>query len=721
MKINPAKLLKIIGGIIAGIIVLLVGAFFALNSNSVQNKLLQKAVTMLKEKLHTEVSIDSVSISILSQDFHLYGVEIEDLQHRKMLDIEELGVSVDLYDLMQHQLTIHKANIKGLEAHLFKASPDTAANYQFIIDAFKKPKKEVDSTATPKKKVPLTVDLQKVDLERIKVSYNEKGAELGRLFIKKSSKGRYVAEAKEVVTEWVAKTKKGPADNRLRIGVMGLAGNEKEQKIIIDSLCFTTNNHKARANTGKPHRGFFDAGHLDIVAKLIIKNKVIGKDSIEAVIQEGSAVDRGSGLTITRLNAKVAANKKTAHLSDIVVSMPHTILKIAKGDVQLPSKKEGRRLQFRTSTIKGKTQLRDIAKPFARVLSDFTIPLLLSVEMSGNDNALYFRNIVVATTDGKLKIKATGHITNLKDKYKLNVHFDVHNMVARGDSKERIISQFPVKKFMMKQLRNLGRIEYQGHFDVLWKKEAFTGLLKTEVGNMDFYFALDETNKYVNGTASTDSLELGKAMDMKDLGKIACKADFQFDISKPRTAIMRRQKGGKLPIGNIHAEVKEAKYKFVKVRNVIGTIESDGAIATGNVVVRGKRVDMLCSFSFTNTDDMQKTKIKPGIKFHKLSEENKASKAERKALKEEEKAQRKVEKAQLKAIKAEIKRQRKAAEAAAKEQREAEKAAERALREAEKAQRKAEKAAEKAQRKAEKEAQKAAKKAAQEAAQTEQQ
>ncbi len=714
MKKIPVTLLKIIGGILLSVVVLLVGAFLALNSNSVQNKLLKKAVTMLQEKLHTEVSIDSVSISLIGQDFRMYGVEIEDLQHRKMLMIKELGVSADLWQLMQHQLTIKEAHIDGLEAHLFKASPDTAANYQFIIDAFKKPKKTADSTATKEKKEPLTVDLKQVELDHIQVSYNDKGAELGRLLIKKGKNGRYVAEAREIVSTWVAKTKKGPADNRLRIGVMGLMGNEKEQKVILDSLCFSTNNHKPRANTGKPHRGFFDAGHLDIVAKMTIRNKIIGKDSIEAVIQDAKAVDRGSGLTITHLNTKVAANKREAHLSDISVSMPNTLLKIARGDIQLPSKKEGRRLTFKTSTIKGKTQLKDISKPFALVLSNFTIPLLLSVDMSGNDNALYFRNIHVGTTDGKLKIKATGHITNLKDKYKLNVHFDVHDMVAQRGSKERIINQFPVKKFMMEQLHNLGRIQYKGHFDVLWKKEAFTGLLKTEVGDMNFHFALDETNKYLDGTVHTDSFELGKAVNMKDLGKIACKADFHFDISKPRTAKMRKIKGGKLPMGNVKAEVKEAKYKFVKVKNVFGTIDSDGAVAVGNVTIKGKRVDMLCSFSFTNTTDLHKMKIKPGIKFHKLSDEHKADKEERKALKAEEKAVRKAEKAAAKATKAAEKAQRKAEEEAAKAQRKAEEAAA-------KAQRKADKAAAKAQRKAEKEAKKAAKKAAKEAAQTEQQ
>ena len=179
---------------------------------------------------------------------------------------------------------------------------------------------------------------------------------------------------------------------------------------------------------------------------------------------------------------------------------------------------------------------------------------------------------------------------------------------------------------------------------------------------------------------------LGKVMDMPDIGMIACKANFKFDISKPRTAKMRQQKGGKLPIGQVDAEVFEAKYKKVKVRNVVANMKSDGAVAEGNITMKGGRVDVLCGFSFTNTNEMRKTKIKPGLKFHKLSEERKAEKAEKKAIKRAEKEERKQQKAEekaaKKAAKAEEKVARKAAKAEAKAAKKAAKAEAKAAKEA---------------------------------------
>jgi pyruvate/2-oxoglutarate dehydrogenase complex dihydrolipoamide acyltransferase (E2) component len=165
---------------------------------------------------------------------------------------------------------------------------------------------------------------------------------------------------------------------------------------------------------------------------------------------------------------------------------------------------------------------------------------------------------------------------------------------------------------------------------------------------------------------------------------------------------MRKVKGGKLPIGSVQADVAEGRYKKIKVHNLIAELESDGAVATGNITVKGKRVDVLCSFSFTNTNEMKKTKIKPGIRFHKMSDEDKTKRDEERAAKKEAKAaakeERRAARAEARALKAEQKAERKA-----------QKAEEKALKAEEKAARKAAKAAEKAARKAAKEAAKGVK------------
>ena len=698
MKRVLILIMKIVGGLLAAIIVLLAIAFGAFHTDAVQNRLVENATQMLSDYLHTTVRIEKANVSFIDQGVRLYGVEIDDQQQRKMFAMDELGVDLKILPLLRHEISISQAKIRGLEACLYKpaSDSDSLANFQFVIDAFKSKKKvQVDTVAVDTaqaKKKPLHVDIKHVSLEDINVSYNDSlRAHLGSLDYKKNSQEQHFAKVNDLTTSFIKKTKKGPVDTRLSVESLYASGKGTQYQLTIDNLNYQTDNHKPRKNTGKPKRGFFDVGHFDVLAKLNIQIDSVGKDTLIAQVTSGMAEDRGSGLLVNELLLKVNANKRMARLSDVSIKLPNTQLSIASADIQLPSKKEQRPLAFSAPQVKGRVVLKDIARTFAPVLKKFSLPLNLQTQMSGNDNELRFSNVSVSTTDKKLSIAASGRISNLKDKYALRVHFDVQKMSTDGAYAERVINQFDVKKFMMKQLNALGRITYQGHFDVLWKKEQFAGVLNTVPGKLNVQLTLDEQSKYVLGTVRTDSFELGKAMDMPDLGKIACKADFKFDISKPRTAQMRKLKGGKLSIGSVCADVAEGKYKKIKVNNLFAELESDGAVATGNITVKGKRVDALCSFSFTNTNEMKKTKIKPGIRFHKMSDEDKAKRDEHRAAKKE-------------------------AKAVAKEERRAARAEERARKAEEKAARKAAKAEEKAARKAAKAEAKAARKAAKEAA-----
>ena len=657
--------LKLFGGFVATCILVVVGAVLVLNTNAFQNKLLKRATQMLAEKLQTNVEIDSISIGLFSQDVNLYGLDVEDLQHRKMLQLDRLSVNLKLLALLRKEVCITDASIDGVRAQLYKPSPDSAANYQFVIDAFKRDtlsrdtegKKEENDSLKNKKK--LTLNLSKLSLNNIDVLYNDQRYKLQELLYRKKGSDQHTATISDLQRSWVSHNKKGPVDNRLTIGSLLLTANGTKHKAVIDGIHFVTDNHLPRKNTGKPNRGAFDVGHFDIGAAVEADIHSIQGDSIVATITKCSALDKGSGLMLKSLKTKLFVAKGIAHLSGVDIQLPNTQLKFDKADIQLPNKKLERSLEFSTSPISGRVVLKDIARPFAPVLSNFTLPLSLHVDFSGDAGLLKFANVSVGTLDKKFTVSANGNITGLKDKHQLAVRFHVSKMTAHHGIKERIINQFPVKKFMMKQLHNLGTIHYTGDFSVLWKKETFQGLLNTEAGHINFNFALDGLNKYVYGTARTDSFMLGQVMDMPDIGMIACKADFRFDISKPRTAKMRRLKGGKLPIGQVNAVVNEAKYKKVKVRNLMADIQSDGAVADGKLEMKGSRVDVLCSFSFTNTNEMRKTKIKPGIRFHKLSDEKKVSKEIKKAVKRAEKEERKQQKAEEKAA-------RKAAKAAAK-------------------------------------------------------
>ena len=181
-------LLKIVGGIVALCAVLLAGLVGLAHTDYVQQRALKEATELLRSHLKTHVEIGSVQLSLFGQDISIRDVAIEDLQHRKMLQVERLGVSVDLWRLLDHELYITEAKLAGLEAQLYKPRRDSAANFQFVIDAFAKkgPKDKKKEPGVKKNKLALGVE--KLTLERIKVSYNDTlQGRLGYLFYKMNS------------------------------------------------------------------------------------------------------------------------------------------------------------------------------------------------------------------------------------------------------------------------------------------------------------------------------------------------------------------------------------------------------------------------------------------------------------------------------------------------------------------------------------------------------
>lgn len=652
MKKTLIRILKISGIAILVLIVFLVFGTLVLNTPTVQHKLMKHSTALLSEKLETTVDIDKVNVNVFSQSLEMHNVVIEDLQHREMLKVGELDVKFEIIPLVTQKLVkIKSARLIGLKAFLLGEQGDEPANYQFLVEAIKEDKEnaiddhheEPDTLKKPKKK--LSFDVNNLFLQDIDLSYNDKKIVLGSLYYKKNFLEEATGQLSDLSFEWKQQTKKGLQDCRASIDRINYKGDKKQHTLDIDRLRFKTNNHLPRKNSGKPKRGAFDAGHLNILANAKMNIELIQPDSLIATITHLDAKDDDAGWLVKDINLHLNANKRHATLSDINIKLTETTLAIQKAEVQLPNKKENLPFTYTASPITGRVILRDIAKPFAPVLSKFDMPLMLNVELSGDSTSMDYQNITVATGDKRLTISSTGTLRHLKDKYALAIRFHVNKMTARNGVAKDIIELFPVKKFMMKQLQALGIIHYTGDFDVLWKKEQFRGLLNTDVGDLNFQFQLDEANKYLIGSASTSNVELGKAFDVKDLGKIVCTTDFRFDIHKGRTAEMRRKLGGKLPIGEVKANVKEAKYKKITVRNINADIKSNGAVAIGDIAIIGRHTDLLASFSFTNTDSIRsKLKVKPGIRFHGLTDEQKQEKAEKKRKKKEQKLLKKQQK-----------------------------------------------------------------------------
>lgn len=673
----------VLGGLLAFVIVTLGVLAVLVSRPSVQNRVLQYAVEALSERLQTRVQADSVSIDVMGQKVSLYGLDVEDRQQRPMLAIDTLSVQLDLWALMQREVKVSKAAVYGVEAHLLKPSKEEPANYQFVIDAFRKDETSAlpvsaDEDVRVSRGKKLTFDVKQLALHRIHVFYNEQEAQFSHLTVRQRRAG-YTAVLRGLQAQWVSMTKKGPVRQLLQVQTVDLADGTPRH-LSLEGVHFVRDNDLPRKNVGKPHRGAFDAGHLDVLASMEWEIHHVGGDSVRAVLLHTTATDSVSGIDLRDLRCGLVYRQKQLQLTDFFLQQRSTTLSIDSALILLPDTTVGRPLQYHTSPISGHVVLQDISQLFSPALSKFALPLELKTEMSGTRTDMTFRNVRVNTADQRLNILANGQIDHLDSGRDLVVRFHVSKMVAKGRMKEEIVNQFKVNKLMMKQFDALGTIGYTGDFRVLWRREEFRGTLTTQEGNLHFNFALDGQNHYLTGSAKTTGFRLAQLFTVEALGPVSFNADFKIDISKQRTAQMRRKYGGKLPIGSVRGTVSECSYKKVTLHNLDVDIESDGANANGTVMQRGRHVDVWCNFVMTSTDSIRQMKVRPKLKIHGLSEEDRQAKEEQKEQRRREKAdrrdQRREEKAERRQQRAEKREQRRQQRAEKKAQREAENQAE---------------------------------------------
>ena len=635
-----AKGLRLVLKIVAVIIaVLVLVTIIVANSSYVQNKLVGMATDALSKELNTEVKIDRVKLNLLAMSASVEGIKLKDKQQRDMLKVGRIWGHMRVLALLRGEILLRRCEVDSVDAFLIKPH-DGPANYQFLLDANKKNKKDkkflLDANKKNKKDKKdkdstkhsaFKFDIKDAVVNGIHVKYNDADYELAQAFYN-HWRGKHTITVHHLKLNWQKQTKKALVKWHLDSGTLTASipdfsrkeerGKRNENtpiRVDIKGLELKSDCDLPRRNTGKPHHGAFDDRHFNLQADLGIDILHTGKDSLRLKLTNGCVKDTIAGIDLTELKSDVTVSGKHIILANAVVQQVTTRLEIPKGHILLPDKEKGTPLSYYADSIKGRVMLKDISQPFAPVLHKFSIPLNLSVNLDGNGDGMLFKDIHVNTDDNKLTINSIGMLRNLKDGHKLNLHFEVYEMVAKPGIKHKIINQFSVKKYMMNQIFAMGLIRYAGSFDILWKRQQFRGLLNTEKGDINFNFELDGINKYVTGNVSTDSLKLGELFQLEKIGNIDCSANFKIDISKTRTAVMRKQKGGKLPIGHMDADVKKIGYRNINMKNIVANIESDGAIANGDVTLKGSLTDLVLQFSFTNTDEMHKMKVKPRLKF----------------------------------------------------------------------------------------------------------
>lgn len=130
---------------IIGTIVAIYAAIVLLFSlPSMQEKLAGAAESILTDTFKSQVEIGSINLGFINRII-VNDMVIHEPSGKEMLTVSRVSASVNLLSLMYGQINIGTAQLFGVKASLYRKTPDSAPNYQFLVDALSSNKSDEPS------------------------------------------------------------------------------------------------------------------------------------------------------------------------------------------------------------------------------------------------------------------------------------------------------------------------------------------------------------------------------------------------------------------------------------------------------------------------------------------------------------------------------------------------------------------------------------------------
>ncbi len=166
--------MKIFGWIFLSVILLLLVVVLAINLPVVQNFITGKAINYLEGEIGTKVELDYIGITF-PKKIVLEGLYLEDQQQDTLTYVGYFGVDIEMLGLLKQQVKIDEIELDHVRANIYKTLPDSAFNFDYIIEAFAG-EGEVEQDTAQQEGEPWDIQLRRVALTNIGIRYVDEPA-----------------------------------------------------------------------------------------------------------------------------------------------------------------------------------------------------------------------------------------------------------------------------------------------------------------------------------------------------------------------------------------------------------------------------------------------------------------------------------------------------------------------------------------------------------------
>ncbi|MGV3530378.1 MAG: translocation/assembly module TamB domain-containing protein [Flavisolibacter sp.] len=143
--------------------------FLLILTPPVQRFMTGRVEKYLEKKLQTDVAIGRISFG-LSGDLDLQNFIIYDQTHDTLLAGKSISANISYLKLFSNEVDVKDVEMQQVTAKIKRILPDTAFNYQFVVDAFASEKQKSPDTAAT---APLKLNVSNVTVDDSYVRYND--------------------------------------------------------------------------------------------------------------------------------------------------------------------------------------------------------------------------------------------------------------------------------------------------------------------------------------------------------------------------------------------------------------------------------------------------------------------------------------------------------------------------------------------------------------------
>jgi hypothetical protein len=509
-------------------LLLVISAWFLLQTSPVQNWLVKKVTARLSKGLNTTVKINHINIAFFNK-LLMEGTLVKDKSGDTLLYTKKLTVNVTDWFFLKDNIGIQYAGLEDARVYLHRT--DAVWNYQFLIDYFSTP-------STGKKQKAIQLDFKKIDIKNMTLLQEDEwrgenqALALRSLYVDAENfdlqKKNIAINSIEInepvfsIYNYPGLRPKRPAAVKDTANKDQLEWNPANWVMLVKQMEIKNGAFKSDVKTEREPYYYFDGRHVSFSAiNAKFANLRLNKDTLRATVQ--MSTKERSGFVVNNMQAVVAFNPHAMEFANLNIETPKSRLQnyFAMRYNEFSDMSDFIELVTMQGNFKNAVIHSDDIACFAPELKNLNLTVAANGNLKGTVSNLHGRNLNLVTGKNTL-LSGDIDITGLPDVNKTYIQFKATDFKTTYND---AVALFPaIKKIQEPNISSLQTIRFKGYFTGLVRDFVTYGTIETNLGTLvtdvNMKLPAGGTPTYA-GKISTQAFNLGNFLNNKNLGIIA--------------------------------------------------------------------------------------------------------------------------------------------------------------------------------------------------------